>query len=74
MFDMKQIDRIKNMTTSEMAEYLDNVNYGCRMCSQCLAERYCSNAINDSKTCKQTIKDYLESEVPICESSNTQTE
>jgi hypothetical protein len=59
---MKQIDRIKSMTTSEMAEYLDN-HGRYRKCVGCCAYQYCHKVINDSKTCKQTINDYLESEV-----------
>ncbi|MDF2535841.1 MAG: hypothetical protein K0R18_2000 [Bacillales bacterium] len=70
---MKQIERIKNMTTSEMAEYLESLN-DCRSCRRCYAKEYCCINYDGEETCKQTIKDFLESEVTTCESNNTQTE
>jgi hypothetical protein len=72
---MKQIYRIKNMTTSEMAEYLDSLCSEFRTCATCIVKEHCCNSgVDEYKTCKQTIKDYLESEVTTCESNNTQTE
>ncbi|MDF2535505.1 MAG: hypothetical protein K0R18_1664 [Bacillales bacterium] len=70
---MKQIDRIKSMTTNEMAEYLDSLS-DCRRCIYCFAKTFCLENIGEHKYCKQTIKEYLESEVPTCESNKTQTE
>jgi len=60
---MKQIDRIKSMTTSEMAEYLDNISGEFRNCKLCIAKTYCINSTLSYNLCKQTIEDYLESEV-----------
>jgi hypothetical protein len=70
---MKQIDRIKSMTTSEMVKFLDSLTDK-RICHLCIAKESCLRDIHTGKTCKQTIKDYLESEVTPCESNNTQTE
>jgi len=57
---MKQIDRIRNMTAEELAEFLNDIS-----CTMVLCYEYCvrHHECKEGEDCDLNVKTWLESEV-----------
>lgn len=56
---MRNIDRIKNMTLDEMAEYLTKLT--ATYCKYCTFKEYCEDN-EDNISCREVLKQWLQAE------------